>query len=208
MSDPEDEESKKLPLYKAMYRELEARLDKEHGPSSLGSKLSQRDLRDAEEAAKVGARLYSTYPRLSPEELAEVVSRAVRNALPPMSANLRQRVTSFLTGAILGGVMGNATWDIMKNFIPYLHTFFMSADTTDYMKRSAAAYEKIRAVAPSELHNFASEYYRGLQALRIKTWQELGKEIKNSELGSVFTDLEIQVLLEGVESHLFVPVRK
>ncbi len=198
---------KGLQVHQKLYWDQRARTEEEHGPMSLRAKLSKRDLAAAKEAARVGAGLRNTYIRLTPEELKIVVTEAVNKALSQKSFGWRHKLIDYLTNAILGGIMSSATWDILKYFIPSLHTVFMSADQSDFMKRSTEAYLHLRDQAPAEFSDFSEKHYRGLQTFRFKTWRELGDQLYDSDLGKELDDDENILLLEILESHLFVPVR-
>jgi len=181
-----------------------------YGPEQINDPLEKKDEKAASEAAKEGQALLQIYPRVSNEEIAKIINEAVRLHGEVIIARLTPLLEKTLAGITIGylaGVMQNATWDILKHFIPYLHTMFQAEGQTDYMRRCHAAWEETRDAAPKEFHDFSAEHYRGLMALRAQTWTKLQDEIKNSELREVMSDQQIKLFLENLESSLFVPVR-
>jgi hypothetical protein len=194
--------------YKKAWFETQKKLDNQWGPRAINGDLSEEQKEEARRTRDAGESLKGLYSRLSEEDLRRIVTDVVNREVSILGDKLTPSFRQKLFFALFGfavGVMQNATWDILKLFVPHLKNLFNAAEPTENMKKIADWEGRAKAAVPEDMRNFADQNYKALLALRAQTWSQLQVTIESTELALVLENRHIRDLMEAFENRLFAP---
>ena len=180
-------------------------IDDRVGPTNIlgKSRLTPEELARVKEVLAEAA---GTHDRPSDDRVRAIVEDVVQRHTSVLLAKLEPRALELIDQILFQfalGLVGSATYDVLKPFLAQYWSYFMAAESTDAMTVARAHADRTLAKTPPAVREFVLTNPRVMFNYRAQVWGPLTDAINASGVESAPEPLALSILAHDIEVRLF-----